>query len=62
MDRKQIIKNLEEYSGVKARYLGAPSFEYHITINGRTYTIDRTERITLNDVELELEALINVTT
>ncbi len=59
MDRKQIIKALEEYAGVKAKYMGAPSFSYQITINGQTYTIDRIGKITLDDVELELEALIN---
>jgi hypothetical protein len=59
MDRKQIIKALEEHTGVKAKYMGVPSFAYQITINGRTYTIDRAGRITLDDVEVELEALIN---
>ncbi|PYG84793.1 hypothetical protein LY28_03586 [Ruminiclostridium sufflavum DSM 19573] len=59
MDRKQIIKALEEHAGVKAKYMGVPSFAYMITINGRTYTIDRAGRITLDDVEVELEELIN---
>ncbi len=61
MDRKQIIKALEEHAGVKAKYMGVPSFAYQITINERTYTIDRAGRITLDDVEVELEALINGT-
>ena len=59
MDRKQIVKALEEYAGVKAKYMGVPSFAYMIIINGRTYTIDRAGRITLDDVEIELEELIN---
>ncbi len=61
MDRKQIIKALEEHAGVKAKYMGVPSFAYMITINGLTYTIDRAGRITLDDVEVELEVLINGT-
>ena len=61
MDRKLVVKALEECAGVKAKYMGVPSFAYMITINGRTYTIDRAGRITLDDVEVELEALINGT-
>lgn len=59
MDRKQIIKALEECAGVKAKYMGVPSFAYQITINGRTYTIDRAGIITLDDAEVEFEVLIN---
>ncbi len=59
MDRKKIIEALEEYAGVKAKYLGAPNFSYQITINGQTYTIDRRGKITSDNVEIELEALIN---
>lgn len=59
MDRKKIIETLEEYTGVKAKYLGAPSFAYQVSINEKTYTIDRFGKITLEGVEVEIEALIN---
>ncbi len=62
MDRKQIIKALEGYAGVKAKYMGVPSFAYMITINGRTYTIDRAGIITLDDAEVELQKLLKGTT
>lgn len=61
MDRKKIIEALEEYAGVKTKYLGAPSFSYQILINEKTYTIDRFGKITLEGVEVEIEALINGT-
>ena len=59
MDRKKIIEALEEYAGVRAKYLGAPSFAYQILINEKTYTIDRFGKITLEGAEVEIEALIN---
>lgn len=59
MDRKQIIKALEEHAGVKAKYMGVPSFAYQILIDGRFYIIDRLGKITLEDVEVEFDALIN---
>ena len=59
MDRKQIVKALEEYAGVKAKYMGVPSFAYQILIDGRFYIIDRLGKITLDDVEVDLEELIN---
>ena len=61
MDRKQIIKALEEHAGVKAKYMGVPSFAYQITINQTTYTIDRAGKITAEGIEVEFEALINGT-
>lgn len=61
MDRKQIIKALEEHAGVKAKYMGVPSFAYQILIDGRFYIIDRLGKITLDDAEVELDALINGT-
>ncbi|QNU66546.1 virulence-related protein [Ruminiclostridium herbifermentans] len=61
MDRKQIIKALEEHAGVKAKYMGVPSFAYQILIEGRFYIIDRLGKITLDDVEVQLDALINGT-
>ena len=61
MDRKEIIETLEEYTGIKAKYLGAPSFAYQILINEKSYTIDRFGKITLEGMEVEIEALINET-
>ncbi len=61
MDRKKIIETLEEYTGVKSKYLGAPSFAYQISINEKTYKIDRFGKITLEGAEVEIEALINGT-
>ncbi len=41
MDRKALVKTLSEHFGVKARYLGAPSFAYEIRSGEQAYTIDR---------------------
>lgn len=41
MDRKEMIRLLEEHSGAKAKYMGVPSFDYQIGINGETYTIGK---------------------
>lgn len=39
MDRKEMIRLLEAHSGTKAKYMGAPSFDYQIEIRGETYRI-----------------------
>lgn len=60
MDRKEIIKVLEQHFGVKAKYMGVPSFAYQIEINGETFTIDKAGKINSNSgVEIEFERLIN---
>jgi len=41
MNKKELIKALEGKWGVKAAYLGAPSFAYEIKTDAQTYTIDR---------------------
>ncbi len=59
MDRKEIVKVLEEHFGIKAKYMGAPSFAYQIETEGDTYTIDREGRIiTQEGKEIELDRLI----
>ena len=44
-DRKKLVKALEKATGEKAKYLGAPSFDYEIG----PYTVDRTGDITVED-------------
>lgn len=60
MDRKEIIKILGEHFGVKAKYMGAPSFAYQIiTAEGVTYIIDRKGNIkNAEGTEFELESLL----
>jgi len=59
MNRKEIVKQLEEHFGVKTKYKGAPSFAYQIETEGETYTIDREGRvITSEGTEIELERLL----
>lgn len=62
MNRKEIIKTLEEHFGVKAKYMGAPRFEYQIDANGKTFTIDREGKVLAPDgIQVELDALIKST-
>ncbi|MCD2347412.1 virulence-related protein [Clostridium guangxiense] len=59
MDRKEIVKVLSEHFGVKAEYMGVPSFAYQIETEGETYTIDKVGKITnAKGSELELEAIL----
>ena len=59
MDRKEIVKALSEHLGVKAEYMGVPSFAYQIITEGETYTIDKAGKITNTEgLELELEAIL----
>lgn len=59
MDRKEIVKVLSEHFGVKAEYMGVPSFAYQIITEGETYIIDKTGKITnAEGLELELEAIL----
>lgn len=45
MDRKQMVKTLETHFGVKAHYLGVPSFAYQFEVESKLYTIDKEGRI-----------------
>ena len=60
MDRKEIVKVLGEYFGVKPEYMGVPSFAYQIKTEKETYTIDRAGKITNSEgIELELKDILN---
>ena len=62
MNRKEIIKTLEEHFGVKAKYMGAPTFDYKMDIDGKTFTIDRAGKVLDPDgIQVELDALIKNT-
>ena len=52
-DRKKLIKALEKATGLKAKYLGAPSFNYEIG----PYTVDRTGELIVSDEEVDKEIL-----
>jgi hypothetical protein len=46
MDRKEMVKKLGEFLGVKPKYLNVPTFAYEIVTEEETYTIDRQGTIT----------------
>lgn len=46
MDRKEMVKKLGEFLGVKPKYLNVPTFAYEIVTEDETYTIDRQGTIT----------------
>lgn len=52
-DRRKLIKALEKATGLKAKYLGAPSFSYEIG----PYTVDRTGELIVSDEEVDKEIL-----
>ena len=56
MDRKEKVKILSEYLGIKSKYLGAPSFAYRVG----EFTVDKEGKI-LNKAgdEVELEEILN---
>lgn len=59
MERKKIIKALEEHFRVKAKYMRAPSFAYRIETGDNTFTIDREGKITdTNGKEYKLEEIL----
>jgi len=60
MTRKELVKMLEEKYGTKAKYLGAPSLAYEITIRGAALTIDREGKV-FNAAGMEVcaEELLN---
>jgi len=56
MERKEIVKRLGEYLGIKPKYLGAPSFAYQVG----DYSVDREGRIkNESGDEVNLEAIIS---
>jgi hypothetical protein len=60
MDKKEVIKAVEEKLGTKAKYKGAPTFSYEITDGKTTYTVTRTgEVLDMNGVERLLECILN---
>ncbi len=51
-DRKKLVKAISDYTGEKAKYLGAPTFNYQIGI----YTVDREGNILIDEnISLEIE-------
>lgn len=62
MDRKEIVKTLENHFKVKSQYLGVPSFAYQIETADEIYTIDREGKIiNSTEEEVELEELLSST-
>lgn len=60
MDRKEMVKKLSEFLGVKQKYLGPPSFAYEIRTENEVYTIDRHGGITNSAEEtISFEEIIN---
>lgn len=62
MDRKEMIRLLEAHSGTKAKYMGAPSFDYQIEIRGETYRITK-DGVMKDGVgsEVDFEAVLQLT-
>ncbi|RKD25218.1 hypothetical protein SAMN02745883_01775 [Caminicella sporogenes DSM 14501] len=62
MSRKEIVKALETYFGVKANYLGAPTFAYQLKTEDEIYTIDREGKIIkASGEEVKLIEIFNLT-
>ena len=60
MDRKEMVKKLGEFLGVKPRYLNVPTFAYEIETEEETYTIDRHGVITNSAGEVKTyEEILN---
>lgn len=60
MERKETVKILGEHFGVKAEYMGTPSFAYQIQTSEGIITIDKEGKIKNSEgVEVELEELLN---
>ncbi|MGE5390891.1 MAG: virulence-related protein [Deltaproteobacteria bacterium] len=60
MDKKEIIKLLEQHFGVKAKYMGIPSFAHQIPAGEKFYTVTREGNV--EDAEgrpVTLESIIN---
>lgn len=60
MDRKEMVKKLGEFLGVKPKYLNVPTFAYEIVTEEETYTIDRKGTITNSAGEVKtFEEILN---
>jgi hypothetical protein len=60
MDRKEMVKKLGEFLGVKPKYLNVPTFAYEIVTEDETYTIDRQGTITNSAGDIKtFEEIIN---
>ncbi|MCD8501294.1 MAG: hypothetical protein LRY71_05940 [Bacillaceae bacterium] len=60
MKRKEMVKLLGEFLGVKPKFLNAPTFNYEIVTDEETYTIDRFGKITTSTGEEKtFEEIIN---
>ncbi|AKA72331.1 hypothetical protein [Clostridium scatologenes] len=60
MNRKETVKILGEYFGVKPEYMGVPSFAYQIETLKGIITIDKDSKIKNSEgAEVELEELLN---
>ncbi|MBU9723110.1 MULTISPECIES: virulence-related protein [Bacillaceae] len=60
MKRKEMVKLLGEFLGVKPKFLNAPTFNYEIVTEEETYTIDRLGTITTSTGEVKTyEEIIN---
>ena len=60
MKRKEMVKLLGEFLGVKPKFLNAPTFNYEIVTDEETYTIDRFGKITTSTGEEKTyEEIIN---
>lgn len=61
MDKKEMLKRLEEHFGEKPKYMGAPSFAYQVKAGDEVYTIDREGKIKNSEgTEVELGKLLKV--
>lgn len=59
MEKKEVIKALEEKFGVKARYQGTPSFAYEIEGDGTIYTVTRQGAVLHEGVEVSIERILH---
>lgn len=60
MDRKEMVKKLGQFLGVKPKYLSVPTFSYVIATEEETYTIDRQGVITNSAGEVKVfEEIMN---
>ncbi len=62
MNKKEIIKLLEQHFGVKAKYMGTPSFAYQIQAGEEIYAITRNGKIEdENGSQIELDSIMGNT-
>jgi len=60
LDKKEILKQLEEHFGEKPKYMGAPSFAYQVKAGDEVYTVDREGEIkNLEGKEVGLEEVLS---